>query len=162
MNSFRVTTIRIRACEKAFFVATILVLLASTSFSKPAAEAGGQKAADVDKASAQYEKKWGLRPLELQLSAGGYMLDFRYHVVDGEKAAPLFSTKIMPYLIVQASGEKLSVAETQRFGALRQTRKPYSNKNYYIIFGNPAKKVKRGDTVTVVIGDLEIKDIVVR
>jgi hypothetical protein len=90
------------------------------------------------------------------------MLDFRYHVLDGEKAAPLFSREIRPYLIVQVSGERLSVAETQRFGALRQTRKPYSNKNYYIIFGNPAKKVKRGDTVTVVIGDLEIKDLIVR
>ncbi|NJD55077.1 MAG: hypothetical protein FIA94_01585 [Nitrospirae bacterium] len=77
-------------------------------------------------------------------------------------AALLFSHNIKPYLLVQASGERLSAAETQRFGALRQTRKPDSEKNYYIIFGNPAKHVKKGDTVTVVIGDLEIRNLMVR
>ena len=98
----------------------------------------------------------------LQLSAGGYMLDFRYRVIDAEKAAPLFKPEVRPYLVIQASGERLSVADTQRFGALRQTGKPDSDKDYYIIFGNPAKRVKKGDTVTVVIGGLEIKGLLVR
>lgn len=162
MSTPPIAIIRTRTCRNAALVSCILILLAGTFFFVSVTQAYGQKAGDTDKAAAQYEEKWGLRPLGLQLSAGGYMLDFRYCVTDGEKATPLFKPEIKPYLVIQASGERLSVAETQRFGALRQTRKPDSDKDYYIIFGNPARRVKKGDTVTVVIGELEIKDLAVR
>lgn len=89
------------------------------------------------------------------------MLDFRCHVSDAEKAAPLFSRQIEPYLRDQKSGAKFFVPETQKIGALRQTRKPYPDKNYFIIFGNPAKYVKRGDRIIVVIGDLNMGNLIV-
>ena len=109
------------------------------------------------------EKKWGIHPLSIRLSAGGYMLDFRYHVIDADKAAPLFSLQIKPYLIDQASGKQFFVPETrQKVGSLRQTRKPYPDRNYFIIFGNPGSYIKKGSPVTVVIGDLTLKDLVVQ
>jgi len=52
-----------------------------------------------DKTGARCEEKWGICPNGIRLSAGGYMLDFRYRVFDKEKAAPLFSREITPYLI---------------------------------------------------------------
>jgi hypothetical protein len=141
-----------RLCA-AFFCSTLLLLSAFAS-------AHAEEAANVAP-YADMEKKWGVRPVAVLLSAGGYMLDFRYHVSDAEKAAPLFSRQIKPYIIDQSSGAKFFVPETAKVGALRQTRKPYPDKNYFIIFGNPAKYVKKGSKVTVVIGDLKIENLTV-
>ena len=138
-----------------------LVLLCFTALSGHAAGGTEGSVPASGKDIAGMEQRWGVRPIVMLLSAGGYMLDFRYHVSDAEKAAPLFSRQIKPYLIDQKSGAKFFVPETQKIGALRQTRKPYPDKNYFIIFGNPAKFVKRGDKVTVVIGDLTIENLVV-
>ncbi len=113
-------------------------------------------------AKVDLEKQWGIRPVMLLLSSGGYMLDFRYHVTDADKAAPLFSRQIKPYLIDEASGAKFFVPETPKVGALRQTRRPVAGKNYFIIFGNPAKYVKRGSKVTVMLGDAKIEHLVVQ
>jgi len=140
-----------RQCT-AFFCATILLSV----FTSANAERAGNASPFAD-----IEKSWGVRPVAVLLSAGGYMLDFRYHVSDAEKAAPLFSRQIRPYIIDQSSGAKFFVPETAKVGALRQTRKPYPDKNYFIIFGNPAKFVKKGNKVTVVIGDLKIENLVV-
>ena len=142
---------RFRRLSVAFFC--ILVLLVSAL--APAEAGKGGNAAPY----AGIEKKWGIRPIAVLLSADGYMLDFRYHVSDAEKASPLFSRQIRPYLIDQSSGAKFFVPETAKVGALRQTRKPYPDKNYFIIFGNPARYVKRGNKVTVVIGDLKIENL---
>ena len=154
--------IRNRSLGKNFVLAGELILIFCFFLSVAAAETKDSQSPNKEPALTRYEETRGIRPLKVQLSAGGYMLDFRYHVSDTEKAAPLFSSQIKPYLIDQKSGTKSFVSETPRFGALRQTRKPDSDKDYYIIFGNPAQRVKRGDTVTVVIGDLEIKDLIVR
>ena len=99
--------------------------------------------------------------LNIRVSAGGYMLDFRYKVLDAEKAAPLFDRRIKPYLIDQATGASFAVPEPPKVGALRQTRKPVADRNYFIIFANPGKYVKQGDKVTVVIGDFRAGDLVV-
>jgi hypothetical protein len=109
-----------------------------------------------------FEEKWGIKILNIRLSAGGYMLDFRYRVKDPEKASPLFDRKIKPYLIDQASGAKFLVPESPKVGALRQTRKPVAEKNYFIIFANPGKYIKKGNKVAVVIGDFKAEDLTVQ
>ncbi len=106
-------------------------------------------------------EKWGIKPLHMRLSAGGYMLDFRYRVTDAEKASPIFSRALKPFLIDQATGAKFSVPEPPKVGALRQTRRPAADKNYFIIFANPGNYVKKGNRVTVVIGELKIENLVV-
>jgi hypothetical protein len=108
------------------------------------------------------EEKWGIKILNIRLSAGGYMLDFRYRVKDPEKASPLFDRKIKPYLIDQASGAKFLVPESPKVGALRQTRKPVADKNYFIIFANPGKYIKKGNKVSVVIGDFKAENLTVQ
>lgn len=108
-----------------------------------------------------FEDTWGVKILGIRLTAGGYMLDFRYRVIDAEKAAPLFSRKKNPYLIDQATGAKFIVPESPKVGAMRQTRPPVADRNYFIIFGNPAKYVKKGKSVTVVIGDFKATDLIV-
>jgi len=115
----------------------------------------------LTKVARNFEEKWGIKILSIRLTAGGYMLDFRYRVLDPEKAAPLFDRKIKPYIMDQTSGAKFSVAESPKVGALRQTRKPEANRNYFMIFANPGKYVKKGNKVTVIADDFKVENLVV-
>lgn len=126
-----------------------------------ATAAGGKETAVQPAGASPLEEKWGIKVLGLRQSANGYMLDFRYRVLDPEKAAPLFDRKVKPLLIDQATGAKFAVPEPPKVGALRNTRKPVANKNYFVIFANPANYVKKGNKVTVVIGDFRAENLVV-
>jgi hypothetical protein len=107
------------------------------------------------------EEKWGVRILSIRQSAEGYMLDFRYRVLDAGKAAPLFDRKIKPHLIDEATGAKFAVPEPPKVGALRTTRPPERDKNYFIMFANPGRYIKKGNKVTVVIGEFKVENLVV-
>jgi hypothetical protein len=107
------------------------------------------------------EAEWGVKILQIRLSAEGLMLDFRYRVLDAEKAAPLFDRKHKAYLIDQATGAKFLVPESPKVGALRTTRPPKEDKNYFIIFANPGRFLKQGSKVTVVIGDFRAENLTV-
>ncbi|MHC4616861.1 MAG: hypothetical protein ACYTEQ_03815 [Planctomycetota bacterium] len=109
-----------------------------------------------------FQEKWGVQIVGIRLSAADYMLDFRYRVVDPNKAAPLLSRKVKPYLVDEASGAKLIVPAPPKVGSLRQkSYEPIAGKIYFIIFSNPGKLVKRGGRVTVVIGDFKAENLIV-
>lgn len=107
------------------------------------------------------EETWGIQIEGIRLSAAGYMLDFRYRVIDTEKAAPLFDRKTKPYLIDQTSGAKFMVPSPPKVGPLRTSDPPQADKTYFILFANPGKYVKHGNKVTVVIGDFRAEDLTV-
>lgn len=107
------------------------------------------------------QERWGIKIIGLRQSANGYMLDFRYRVLDPEKAAPLFDRKTKPHLIDQATGAQFIVPEPPKVGALRNTRKPVANKNYFVMFANPGNYIKKGSKVTVVIGDFKAENLIV-
>jgi len=109
----------------------------------------------------EIDKKWGVEVLSIRLTANNYMLDFRYRVLDTEKASPLFTWKVKPYLIDQASGAKFLVPSPPKVGSLRSTRKPEANRNYFMMFANPAQFIQKGNRVTVVIGDFKAENLVV-
>ena len=106
-------------------------------------------------------ERWGVKVLQIRLSAEGYMLDLRYRVLDAEKAAPLFDREQKAYLIDQATGAKFLVPESPKVGAMRTTRPPKQDKNYFILFANPGRYVKQGNKVTVVIGDFMAENLIV-
>jgi len=107
-------------------------------------------------------ERFGIEILSVRQSAAGHMLDFRYRVIDPDKALALLDRKNKPHLIDQATGAKLIVPNPPKIGPLRQTStKPLADKNYFILFENPQKLVKPGARVTVAIGDFEAKDLVV-
>jgi hypothetical protein len=143
---------------------------ASTGESPPAATTGGDKPAPETAAPAAAspvvkspEEGWGIVPVSLRPSFGGTMLDFRYKVVDADKARPLFDRKIKPYLFDPASGEALGMPEDGKLGALRASPRnpPVNGKHYYVLFTNGYGTVKRGNKVTIVIGDCRIDDVLV-
>ncbi|BCR06688.1 hypothetical protein DESUT3_37570 [Desulfuromonas versatilis] len=108
------------------------------------------------------EEDLGLEVIGMRWTAAGNMLDFRWRAIDPIKAEILFSRKDIPYLIHQNSGAKFLVPNAGKVGPLRQTtNKPVAGKSYFIFFANPGKYVKRGDKVTIVVGDHQIRDLVV-
>lgn len=109
------------------------------------------------------EVKLGIRMEGLRLSAAGYILDFRYRVVDPEKAAPLLDRKIRPYLLDEASGAQLGVPDTAKLGQLRTTgrNKVTADQDYFILFANPGRFVQSGNRMTLVMGDMRIENLTV-
>ncbi len=89
------------------------------------------------------------------------MLAFRYVVLDPDKAAALNDKRNTAYLIDEKSGTKLMVPQMEKVGALRTTVTPVQGKMYWMVFANTGKVVSAGSRVSVVIGDLKIKDLVV-
>jgi hypothetical protein len=64
-------------------------------------------------------------------------------------------------MIDEASGQVLYVPET-KIGPLRgSSTKPLPGKTYAVIFSNRAGIIKKGVRVTVTIGDMNIKGMVV-
>lgn len=110
-------------------------------------------------------EEWGVEVLGVTRTAAGYMLDFRYRVVDPEKALPLLSRKgkVRSYLIDQATGATLFVPSSPKVGPLRQTSLTATpGRVYYTLFANPGGLVKPGGKVTVVIGEFRVEDLLVR
>jgi len=105
--------------------------------------------------------RWGIDVLGVRSTAANYMLEFRYRVVDAEKAAPLFVRKTKAYMKHTASGKVLGVPNTAKLGPLRNTDIPKQGRVYWMFFGNAARLVKPGDKVEVTIGDYDSGEITV-
>jgi len=103
--------------------------------------------------------QWGIEVVALRLTGADYMLDFRYKVLDPDKAAELFERANKPVLIHQATGSRLEVPRPAKTGPLRPTNPPQADRTYFMLFSNPGV-VHAGDEVTVKIGDFEA-DVVV-
>lgn len=115
-----------------------------------------------DADSAAVTRSLGIEIAGLHLSAGNYMLDFRYKVVDPELAAPLIDHSLIPYLIHEASGAKFAVPAPTKVGPMRQMpRRLEAGKVYFVFFANPGKYVQRGDRVTIVHGPHRFEHLIV-
>lgn len=152
-------------CATALMLATVAMSVGcSNTPSKPMEEkdpsyGDGAEVSDPRHVGSLQEQ-WGVEVLGVQTTATGYLLDFRYRVLDAEKAAPLLDRSIKPYVIVEKDKARLQVPVTNKLGALRQTTKNVrANHNYFVLFSNPSRHVKSGDNVTVVIGDFVAKNL---
>jgi len=105
------------------------------------------------------EEHWGVRILGVRLSAAGNMMDFRYHVVDPGKAAPLFIRGLQPVLQDEVSGAKFIVPAPPKTGPLRSTNVPQAGRNYFMFFANPARFVRPGNAVTITIGEFRVEHL---
>ena len=100
----------------------------------------------------------------LDVSAGDYMMDFRFRVLDADKAAVFFDQRIKPYVLVERSSAKLPVPMATKVGALRPTNRGKNiraDRNYYMMFANPDRHVQRGGKATLVIGDFRVEHLTV-
>ena len=103
--------------------------------------------------------RWGISILSMRLNSGGYMLEFRYKILDATKAQPLFDRGTKPRLRDEVSGLTTAVPNPPTTGALRSTNDAKAGRTYFMFFANPAKTVKVGSTVTVTIGEFVVSGI---
>lgn len=121
-----------------------------------------QPKTDRPQAPSDLEDQWGVRVVSLRRTAAGHMLDFRFRVVDPEKAAALLRRQDNAYLIDQSSGKKLAVPRMPKVGALRPSAlKPEAGRIYFILFNNTGDLVQSGNRVTIVSGDFRAEHLVV-
>lgn len=109
--------------------------------------------------------KWevnGIEVVRIKPAVDGLMLDLRYRVTDPKKARETIKHTTPITLIDQASGASLPIPNMAFVGKLRNLPNSGDAKTvYWIFFNNPGGLVKPGGKVTLVIGDVRIKDILV-
>ena len=95
----------------------------------------------------------------MRLASRGYMLEFRYKILDAAKAQPLFGRGLRPTLRDDASGFESTVPNPPTTGALRSTYDAKAGRTYFMFFANPSRFVRAGSTVTVTIGEFNVSGI---
>lgn len=109
-----------------------------------------------------FKRKWGVEVMYVQQTAAGRMLEFRYKVLDAEKAKPLFERRTKPVLIDTETGAKLTVPVPPTTGALRNSNPPIAGRVYWMFFSNPGKLIKPGRHVSIEIGEFRVNDLIVK
>jgi hypothetical protein len=113
------------------------------------------------RAGTYYRLIWGIDALSVKWAEAGEVIRFSYKVRDADKAQMLNDKKIEPLLIDQRAHVKLSVPQMDKIGKLRQSSTPEAGKTYWMLFSNKGGYVKRGDRVSVVIGNFRADGLVV-
>ena len=104
-------------------------------------------------------RRWGVEIASMRLASTGYMLEFRYKILDANKAQPIFKRGLRPILSDEASGFQSTVPNPPTTGALRSTNDAKAGRTYFTFFANPGRYVKVGNTVTVTIGEFSVTGI---
>ena len=132
-----------------------------TTGSETATGETGSSHALAETRAVDLEQQWGIEITSLRLTANDHMIDYRYRVLDSDKATDLFKRQIKPYVIHQDTGKVLAVPETAKLGPLRNSNIPQEGRIYWMFFGNADSLVKADDRVTIVIGEFRVEDLVV-
>jgi hypothetical protein len=122
-------------------------------------------ASEPDLRTVDMQQDWGIIPVHIRVTAAGYMIEFRYRVIDTEKALILSSRKLadFPYLKVQKSNAKLSVPYGSTVGFLKSNRRFLKEgKNYTAMFSNEGQHLIAGDKVNIQIKDQLSQEITLR
>lgn len=146
------------------YVLTLVMLLVTLSVPEAGVSAAKVQARDDGKSAAEMiKKKWGVEVIGIRRTASDYMLDFRFRVLDKTKVGEIMDRKVRPLLEVEGKDIKVNVPVTNKLGSLRQSAKyAKNNKNYFMLFANPGKKIKKGDKVSVTIGKFKVEHLVVQ
>ncbi|MGH6751512.1 MAG: hypothetical protein ACREFM_09000 [Hypericibacter sp.] len=111
----------------------------------------------TDNARLAFEEATGVRVVRIAVSAGGGILDLRYLVLDPDKAVVVHDQTKPPTIIREPTGESASRPWMPHHGATKHR----AGSTYYELIANPGGVVKRGDRVTLAIGDASLRHIVV-
>jgi hypothetical protein len=106
-----------------------------------------------------YARRYGVDHLQVRSTSSGNSIEFRYRVLDVEKAKILNDKRSVPYMVDLATGHKLAVPTMEKIGTLRQVATPELGREYWMLFSNPGKLVKPGQRVDIVIGTFRVSGL---
>ena len=96
------------------------------------------------------EKDWGIEPVSLHLTAAGFMIEFRYKILDIDKALVLSDRKDFPMMLSMKSKARFSVPYGSTVGYLKSNRRFLKEgKNYIAMFSNENRHMLAGDQVRI-------------
>jgi len=125
------------------------------------AKASRERDAAPQREPSALERRFGVSIESLRTTAGGYMLDFRMRVLEPLRAAPLLARQLQPRVIT-SDGAELAVPVAPKLGALRQTTSAAkAGSSYFVLFANPGQRVRRGERVSVELGALQARGVLV-
>jgi hypothetical protein len=133
----------------------------TTAATVPSAQASKSAAEWRTRQSLYYKRNWGVEIVGVKPVSSGYMLAFKYRVLDPEKAKLLNDRQTRAFLRDEATGNVLSVPAMENVGELRTGAAPEADRTYFMIFGNPGRLVKSGSRVSVVAGALHVDGLIV-
>ncbi len=113
--------------------------------------------------AADIEQKWGIRITQVAVTADGGMVDFRYQVIDPEKAINLTledkqgDIPDLPVLVAEDNGGLINSAA--QMAAKHDIR---AGQTYFLLYRNNRGAVKSGSTVSVIIGDQRLEHVAVQ
>ena len=161
MRSFCSPKKKIKLRPRTWFFLCLWAIFILTQL--PCSAANVENKSDVSKKElvSSLEQKWGILPLSIQLTAAGQVVDYRYLVVNPDKAAALMKQGDKAYLIDQASGIQIPASRVKTSPLPQTGAKPIAGKTYPILFVNTGGVIKAESKVTLVIGEFRLEDMVV-
>lgn len=156
-----------------FLVLGVFLVVGTTPFQSQAQSADGGSRSSTKgvavyrpsrfsrRAELHYSLVWGVDSLSVKWAESGEVIRFSYRVIDAAKAATLNDKKLEPLLIDPQSRVSLVIPSLEKVGKLRQTNTPEAGRSYWMGFSNKGRAVKRGDRVTVTIGQFKAEGLVV-
>ena len=108
-------------------------------------------------AAAAIEAQWGIRVTHIAVLADGGLIDFRFQVIDPDKAGPLFSLDKRPAMIVESTGQRVDSLYHPNMAHDVQ-----AGESVYFIYNDTQGALKPGTAVSVLLGDLRLEHIVVQ
>ena len=143
------------------FVCCIAVLFFSSCTVLMNGDPPGVAGTGEDKELREIADKLGVSSFKARVTGAGHFVDFRYRVDDPDKAADILDKRNKILLVDEKSGLALHVPET-KIGPLRGTStRPIKGKTYTVLFSNRGNIVTKGSKVTIEIGEIKIKGIIV-
>ncbi len=143
--------------RKALVIVAALLIVAGVMtrswWMHPADIRSGTTAVDARGMAARY----GIDVSLIAVTAAGGLVEFRYQVVDPDKADRIVTDRTLaPAFVVEESGETLRMsAPAHHHGAELQL-----GGTYFFLLANAHNAIHRGSKVTLVIGDARLEHIV--
>ncbi len=101
------------------------------------------------------EERWGIRITHIAVLADGGLIDFRFQILDPEKAMPLFNLEDRPLLYVETTGQLVDSLYHPPHG-----HELVAGYTQYFLYNNHGGVIKPGTLVSVILGDLRLEHIV--
>ena len=105
-----------------------------------------------------FEEQTGIRIARIALTAGTGLIDFRYQVLDPERAIVVHDRGSPPVIV----DEKNQQVIAERFGHQGHTDTLHAGRTYFLLFVNRHEWVKRGDRASVKIGNFVLEHVPVQ
>jgi hypothetical protein len=142
-----------------FAIIIIIMLVGFLAYQGWSSRSSATSLTEVGYASASVlEERYGIRVTLIGVTAAGGMVDFRFLVLDPQKALQLYNDPVkMPKLIAVEKGIPITVPREDK-----QIDELVAGRVYFILFPNPGGVVKPGMPVSVVIDELHLEPILAK